>query len=144
MGFSRSVPWWYWLVSMLALGWGILGCIAVISEVPISPADYDKSPAAQKASWDAMPFSVAACYVVSAQLNLIGAILLLRRHSMALIAYFVAGTFVLVQYAYVLFVTPIFSEMAVLDALAIPLLVLGVSLGLFLFAAWGAFGDWFR
>ena len=51
----RAAPKWFTPVAVIALLWNVLGCIAYLSDVTLSPEDVAKMSAAQQALYAARP-----------------------------------------------------------------------------------------
>lgn len=57
----EKAPKWYLPVAVVALLWNLLGCVAYLSDVMLTPADVAKLSAAQQALYAARPaWSIAA------------------------------------------------------------------------------------
>lgn len=90
MGFSHSVPWWYWPLSGLALLWGLGACAAFFLATSAQGGDQTTVIGLLAAVTAAGGTGARSAYVIWAQLSLAGGVALLLRSFWAVFAYFVA------------------------------------------------------
>ncbi len=62
----ETVPRWYLPVTIVALLWNLLGCLAYLSDVTATPEDVARMSAAQQALYAARPSGAVAATVVAA------------------------------------------------------------------------------
>lgn len=127
MGSLPFVPRWYWIVAGFALLWGFAGCGAYLSQVSMSAADLAELPQVQRDIWAATPRWVLAAYAIAVWMSLIGAVSLLLRRRLALLAYIIALGAVLVQFGWTFLGTEILTRMPLAQALPLPVTVIALA-----------------
>ena len=122
---SRSHRW----IAGAALLWNLLGLMAFVMQVSMTPEQVAALPAADRAVHDAMPAWITAAFAVAVGGGVLGSIGLLLRQSWAVAAFAVSLLALVAQVAGGYLLTPIWQATgaagAVLPAL---LLVIGVAL----------------
>ena len=118
-----QAPKWFSVVAFVALLWNILGCIAFIADLQLSPEDVAKLPEAQQALYVARPAWSVAATGIAVFCGAVGCIALLmkRRWAFALLALSLIGIiaqdfsmFVLVNGAAVAGIVPVILQAIVL------------------------------
>jgi len=75
---------WFWIVSVLALVWNLLGVMAYLGQVTISPEDLAKMPEAEQAMIAALPAWYIGAFAIAVFAGALGCLLLLLRRRLAL------------------------------------------------------------
>ena len=77
---SARAPWWYWAVAVLALAWMLVGVLAWVMDLRMTPAQLAQLGEAQQQLYAQRPQWVFVVYAIAVFSGLAGAIgLLLRR-----------------------------------------------------------------
>lgn len=79
----QQAPKWFSVVAIIALVWNILGCMAFVIDMQLTPEDIAKLPEAQQALYLAHPAWAAAATAVAVFSGALGSIALLRRRKWA-------------------------------------------------------------
>jgi hypothetical protein len=77
-------PKWFLVVAVLALLWNLIGCVAVVADLRLSPADVAALPAAQQALYAARPGWAVAATALAVLGGVLGCLGLLLRRKWAL------------------------------------------------------------
>lgn len=92
-----NTPAWFKAVAVLALLWNLLGGLALLSDLRLSPEDLASLPEAQQALYAARPAWAVAATALAVLGGALGAIGLLLRRSWALPLFVVSLLGILVQ-----------------------------------------------
>ncbi len=136
-------PKWFWLVSILALIWNILGVIAYLSQVYASPEAIEALPQIERDLLDSSPSWVTAAFAIAVWAGTLGCILLLLRKVMAHFVLVISLIGVVVQMSWVFFVSNSLEVYGPGQSV-MPIFVLIVGLLLILFARKGKAKSWFN
>jgi hypothetical protein len=122
-------PKWFLIVAVLALLWNLLGCMAVMSDLRLSPADVAALPAAQQELYAARPGWAVAATALAVLGGVLGCVGLLLRRKWALPVLGLSLVGILVQ-DYGLFVLVDGAHLAGSGAVVTQGLVLAIGIGL--------------
>ncbi len=106
-----ATPWWFWVISGLALVWNLMGVMAFFVDLSTSHADMidlygQKVADAAKAQ----PVLITAAYGLAVFGGAIGCLLLLLRQKLAIWALLISLLCVLIQQIYSRFIIDIMGE----------------------------------
>lgn len=137
----NTAPKWFLPVAVIALLWNLLGCMAYLSDVRLTPEDVAKLDAAQQAMYAARPAWAVAATAVAVWGGAAGSLGLILRRRWATPLLMASLLAVIVQ-DYALFVL----SGAAADTIALSLqgLVLLIAIGLLLLARKAARLGWLR
>lgn len=136
-------PKWFWLVSIIALIWNILGVIAYLSQVYAAPEAIEALPQIERDLLDSSPSWVTAAFAIAVWAGLLGCILLLLRKVMAHFILVLSLIGIVVQMSWVFFVSNT-VEVYGPGKTIMPIFVLIVGLSLILVARKGKAKGWFN
>ncbi|QLE01558.1 hypothetical protein HX109_08260 [Galbibacter sp. BG1] len=140
---SIKLPWWFWLVAILALLWNLMGIGAFILDVTISEETLSAMPDVQREMYENNPLWSKLVYGTAVFTGFIGALGLLMKKKWAKPVFIISLIAILVQMGFSLFVlkTPdAFGPMAYI----IPVMVILIAAFLVAFANRGIKKGWLR
>ena len=138
---SAGLPKLYWVAAGMALLWALAGCVAYVTQVGMSAADFAKLPRAQQDIWNVTPAWVTGAYAFAVWSGLGGAIGLLLRRRWARPLYVVSLVSVLAQFGWTFAATDILSTMGPAAA-AFPAFIVVAALVQWWFAGVAANAGW--
>lgn len=138
-----KLPKWFVATAVFALLWNLLGCVAFVSDLRLSPEDIAALPEAQRALYDARPGWAVVSTAVAVFGGLLGCIGLLMRKKWALPVFIASLVGILVQ-DFGLFVLAGGASAAGPTAMALQGVVLLVGIGLVLVSRAGIARGWLR
>ena len=141
MSRTNKAPLWFWIASVLALAWNLLGVMAYFQQTMMTPEALQALPEAERALLTATPAWVTAAFATAVFGGAAGSLLLVLRSRIALPVLVLSLTGVLAQMSYVVFVSKAF-EVYGPGGLAMPTVVLLVSILLPFFARHAARRHW--
>ncbi len=74
---------WFWIVSAVALVWNLMGVMAYISQVTMSPEALQALPENQRALYESVPSWATMAFAIAVWGGIIGCVLLLLRRKQA-------------------------------------------------------------
>lgn len=127
-------PKWFWIVSVLALLWNVLGVKAYLDMAYMSDAMKSTLPADQLALIENTPAWVTAAFAIAVWGGLLGsmALLLRKKWAKSVLALSLLGIFF--QMAHSFFMTNASEVYGPVQGLIIPIMVIAIGIGLLLFA----------
>ncbi|MFX0557027.1 hypothetical protein ACOCEA_09515 [Maribacter sp. CXY002] len=126
-------PKWFWIVSVLALLWNVMGVFAYLAQAFMSIEALEAMSQAERALYESQPAWVTAAFAIAVWAGLLGCILLLIRKKLAKTVFVISLLGVLAQTTYNFFLSNTF-EVYGTGAMAMPIMILVVSVLLVLFS----------
>ncbi|MDO6428284.1 hypothetical protein Q4489_14785 [Thalassotalea sp. 1_MG-2023] len=126
-----AIPKWFLIVSIIALIWNILGLMAFISHVMMTPEMISELPSAEQALYQNMPMWATIAFATAVIAGSLGSALLLLKKSIAKPVFIVSLIGVLVQNYHSFFVI---DSMAVYGSASIIMPLLVIVIGILLIA----------
>lgn len=116
----------FWIISVLALLWNLLGVMAYIMRVTMTPEALAALPEAERELYVNTPAWVNGVFAISVFAGTLGAIALLMRRTWAIHAFVLSLVAIAVQFGYSIFMS---DALAVLGpaALILPILLLAIG-----------------
>lgn len=105
MNAPTKPPTWFWIVSGLAFVWNLLGVIAYLNQVTMSPEDYQAMPEAERALMDSVPAWATAAFAFAVWGGAFGCLLLLLKKKVATPVLFLSFIGIVVQMYHSLFIS---------------------------------------
>lgn len=136
-----NTPAWFKFVAVLALLWNLLGCIALFSDLRLSPEDLAKLPEAQQALYAARPGWAVAATAMAVFGGALGSMGLLLRKKWALPVFVLSLLGIIVQ-DMGLFVLADGLSLAGPVVVVLQSVVLAVGIGLVLLSRKGIARGW--
>ena len=106
---SNKPKTWFWIVSVLALVWNLMGIMAYISQVTMSPETLQALPENQRAHYDSMPLWATIAFTIAVWGGTVGCILLLLRRKLSTPILILSLVAILVQMYHSFFVSNSFE-----------------------------------
>ncbi|MCF8716145.1 hypothetical protein JM658_15040 [Joostella atrarenae] len=98
--FSTKIPWWFWLVTIVALLWNLMGVGAFIADMTITDEAIQALPKAQQDLYLNNPIWVKAAYGIAVIGGALGCILLIFRVKTAKLVFIISFIAILIQMGY--------------------------------------------
>jgi hypothetical protein len=132
---------WFWVVSGIALVWNLMGVMAYIMQVTMSPEALQALPENERALLESVPTWATSAFAIAVWGSTLGCILLLMRKKLAtpILIFSLAG--ILVQMYYNLFMSKS-MEVYGPGGLAMPIMVLVFGVFLIWFSRKSAANGW--
>ncbi len=126
-------PKWFWVVSVLALLWNLMGVFAYLAQAFMSIEVLEAMSQAERELYESQPPWVTAAFAIAVWAGLLGCILLLIRKKLAKTIFVISLLGVLAQTTYNFFLSNTF-EVYGASAMAMPIMIIVVSILLVLFS----------
>ncbi len=101
----QQIPVWFWVVSALALVWNLMGIMAYIQQVTLTPEALAAMTESQQALYNNTPAWINGVFAISVFGGGLGCLLLLMKKALAQILFIISLLAVLTQMGYVFFVS---------------------------------------
>ena len=102
---TSKAPVWFWVVGALALVWNLMGVMAYISQVTMSPETLAALPADQQELMQNVPAWATGAFAIAVFAGALGCLLLLLRKKLAIPVLGLSLLGILVQMVYNFFVS---------------------------------------
>lgn len=140
---ATPVPAWFRIVAILALLWNLLGVAAFVMDASMSADTIAAMPEAQQQLYAVRPAWVLAAYAIAVFAGALGSLMLVMRRKLAPPLLVLSLLAVLVQMAYVFFLSDTLAVMGD-AAMAMPLLIIAIAVALVWLARTAAARGWLR
>ncbi len=94
---SNKPATWFWIVSTLALVWNLMGAMAYLAQVTMSPETLQALPENERALMESTPAWATGAFAVAVWGGTLGSILLLLRTKLASLVFILSFVGILVQ-----------------------------------------------
>ena len=131
----KKPPAWFWVVSVFALLWNLLGVVAYLNDVFMSAEGLAKLTQDQRLLYESRPAWVTGAYAIAVWGGAIGCIALLLRKKWARTALSISLLCILAQNVYQFFMSNTFAVLGS-TAMFLPILVILIGISLVWFAKW--------
>ncbi len=131
---TTKPPVWFWVVSVVALLWNLMGAMAYLSQAFITDEDKAMLPADKLELMENTPAWATAAFAIAVWAGVLGCIGLLVRKKWARPVLLVSLLGILVQMGYSFFMTNVAEVYGAVEGVVMPLLLIGIGIGLILFA----------
>ena len=138
---SVKPPVWFWVVSVIALLWNLMGVAAYLGDAYTSVEQLEQMTQAQRELFEGRPAWVTAAFAIAVFAGAIGSIALLIRKKWAKPVLTLSLIAAIAQFIYNTFMTNTIEVMGN-QAIIFPILVLGIGLYLIFFAKKGIQNGW--
>jgi hypothetical protein len=140
----RPVPAWFWIVAVVALLWNLVGVAMFAMQMSMGPDDLAALEEGQRAMFESTPVWVWAAYGVAVVSGTLASIALLVRRRFAVTLFWISLIAVIVQFAWIAFLSGAMESMGTLEALGLPLFIVAVAALLVWFSGRSAARGWLR
>lgn len=131
---TTKPPAWFWVVSVVALIWNLLGAMAYLYEAFMTDEMKAAMPADQLELMENTPAWATAAFAIAVWGGVLGCIGLLLRKKWARPVLVVSLLGILVQMSYFFFMTNAAEVYSVVQGVIMPVLFILIAVGLVLFA----------
>jgi len=131
---TTKPPAWFWIVSVVALLWNLMGAMAYLAQAFITDEGKAMLPADKLELLENTPAWATAAFAIAVWAGVLGCIGLLVRKKWARPVLLVSLFGILVQMAYSFFMTNATEVYGAVEGVVMPLLLIGIGIGLVLFA----------
>jgi hypothetical protein len=140
---STKPATWFWVVSVIALLWNLMGVMAYVMHVTMTPEALNALPAQERALYTDVPLWATAAFAVAVWGSTLGCILLLIRRKLATPVFVISFIAILLQMIHSVFIS---NSIAVYGpgGLVMPIMVLVIGLYLIVFSRQAASKGWLR
>jgi hypothetical protein len=138
---STKPPTWFWIVGGISMVWNLLGVMAYIMQVTMSPEALQALPENERALLESVPVWATSAFAIAVWGSTLGSILLLMRKKLAtpILIFSLAG--ILVQMYYNVFMSKS-MEVYGPGGLAMPVMVLVFGVFLIWFSRKSTANGW--
>jgi len=140
-GTNRKAPTWFMVVAAVLLVWNLLGVMAYIAQVTMSPEALAALPEAQRQIYETTPAWATAAFAIAVNGGALGCVLLLLKRNLAGLFLQLSLAGVLVQMFHSFFMSKSF-EVFVAGDLVVPVLVIVIAIYLVMLAAKARVNRW--
>jgi len=131
---TTKPPAWFWVVSVVALLWNLVGAMAYLAQAFITDEGKAMLPADKLELLENTPAWATAAFAIAVWAGVLGCIGLLVRKKWARPVLLLSLFGILVQMAYSFFMTNATEVYGIVEGVVMPLLLIGIGIGLVLFA----------
>ncbi len=131
---STKPPAWFWIISVVALLWNLLGAMAYLAQAFITDEGKAMLPADQLELLENTPAWATAAFAIAVWAGILGCISLLVRKKWARPVLLLSLFGILVQMSYAFFMTNAAEIYGAVQGVVMPILLIGIGIGLVLFA----------
>ena len=126
---TTKIPKSFYWISGIALVWNILGVVAYVMQMTMSPETLAAMPPEQQAIYNEMPAAIDGAFAIAVNGGAVGCVLLLMRLKIALYVFILSMAGIVVQFGYVIFLT---ETVAVMGATSVIGPIFVALVGIFL------------
>ena len=140
---SNKPKTWFWIVSVLALLWNLMGVMAYISQVSMTPEAIQALPQEQRALYESVPSWATAAFAIAVWGGTLACILLLLRTKLATIVFILSMAGIVVQMYHSFFVSNSFEVFGP-GGLIMPIMIIVFAAGLIWFSRKATAEGWLK
>lgn len=138
---SIKPPTWFWIVSVLALLWNLMGVGAYLADAFVSVEALGEMTQEMRELYEGRPAWVTAAFAAAVWFGALGCIALLLRKKWAVPVFLISLIGVIGQQIYNFFLSNTFEVMGS-GAMFLPIMVVIIAVALWLFARSSAAKNW--
>jgi len=138
---KNKVPTWFMIVAVVLFIWNLMGVLAYIMQVTMSPEALAALPEAQRQMYENIPSWVTAAFAIAVNGGALGALLLILRKNLAGLFLQISLAGVLVQMFHVFFISDTFEVFGP-GSLIMPVLIIAIAIYLVMLAAKAKANGW--
>lgn len=136
-------PRWFWVIGTVALLWNLMGVGAYLADAYTSIEDLGQMSQAERLLYESQPAWVTGAYAIAVWGGTLGCILLLMRKKWARTLLYISLLGIIAQMSYSIFFSNSF-EVYGPGGIVMPIVVLGIGIGLILFSNKAITATWLR
>lgn len=130
---TNKPPLWFWIVSIVALIWNLMGVMAYLGQAYMTDADLTALPETEQALYANVPAWVSAAFAVAVFGGALASITLLLRKKIAKTLFIISLIGIVVQMSYNLFMSDV-MEVYGPGGMIMPIMVLIIGVYLIMFS----------
>lgn len=134
-------PTWFWIVSGLALVWNLMGIMAYIAQVTMSPEALQALPENERALMESTPSWATGAFAIAVWGSTLASLLLLLRKKLATLVFIISYGGILVQMCHAFFIANSI-EVYGPGGLVMPVMVLAIGAALIWFSRKATANGW--
>ncbi len=140
---SNKPATWFWVVSSIALIWNLMGVMAYLAQVMMSPEALQALPENQRVLYESTPSWATGAFAVAVWGGALGCVLLLLRRKLATMVLIISLIGVIVQMYHSFFVS---NSMEVFGpgGLVMPIMVVAIGIFLIWFSRKATANGWMK
>lgn len=138
---ATARPTWFWIVSILALLWNLMGVAAFVMQVNMSPEALAALPDAQRALYETQPTWVMVMFAIAVFGGALGSLMLVLKKKLARPLLLMSLLGVLGQMSHMFLLSDTFQVMGQ-AAMVMPIVVIVIAAALVWFARVSARRGW--
>jgi len=138
---ANKPPTWFWIVGGISLVWNLLGVMAYIAQVTMSPEALQALPENERTLLESVPTWATSAFAIAVWGSTLGCILLLLRKKLATSVLILAFAGILVQMYYNLFMSKSL-EVYGPGGMAMPIMVFAIGVFLIWFSRKSTANGW--
>jgi hypothetical protein len=124
---NTAAPKWFGIVSAIALVWNLLGLMAYVQQVTMSPETLAALPEAQRILMENVPSWSTAAFALSVNAGVLGCLALLLKKAWAMPLFLVSLVSVLVQMFYAFFMSNSYEVFGP-GGMIMPIMVMAIAI----------------
>ena len=134
-------PMWFWIVSVLAFVWNIMGVIAYLGQAYMPIEDLEKMSQSERLLFESQPAWVTGAFAIAVWGGTLGCLLLLLRKTWARPILLLSLVGIIAQLSHSFFMSNAF-EVYGPGSMVMPLMVLIIGVGLLFLSKKGIAASW--
>lgn len=140
---NNNAPASFWVISVSALIWNLLGMMAYVMQVTMDEAALGAMPAAERAVYESMPAWAVSAFAIAVTAGVLACLVLLLRKAWAIPLFILSLAAVIVQDIGSLFVAGALQGMG-LTSVIMPIVVLAIGIYLVIYSRSARDKGWIR
>lgn len=141
MSEKTAVPVWFWIVAIVALIWNLMGAMAYIDQMSMTPEVLAALPDEQRVLYETVPAWATGAFAIAVFGGVLGCLLLLLKKKLAITLFIISLLGVLVQMFHSFFMTNSFEVFGP-GGLIMPIMVIIIAILLIWFSKTAKTKDW--
>lgn len=138
----NTIPSWFKVAAIIALVWNLLGVVAFISHMMMTPESIAQLPLAEQALYDAVPVWATIAFAIAVFGGALGSLALLMKKDLCYPLFIASFVGVIVQQIHSFFISNSY-EVYGPGGTIMPIMVVVIALLLILLSAKGHKNNWF-
>ncbi|MEL4308073.1 hypothetical protein [Joostella sp. CR20] len=140
---TLKIPVWFWIVSVIALLWNLMGVGAFIADMSITEEALAALPEGQRELYENNPLWSKIAYGIAVIGGAVGSLLLILRKKLAKNIFIISFVAIVIQMVYNLFIVKS-VEVYGPGAYIMPIMVILIGFGLIQFSGYGIKKGWLK
>lgn len=140
---SIKPPTWFWIASILALAWNLMGVMAYLTHVTMTPEAFQKLPEAERVLMESVPAWATAAFAVAVWGGALGSLFLLLRKRLATLVLLVSFMGIVIQMVHSIFISNSI-EVYGPGGMIMPVMVIIIGVLLIFFSRRATANGWIR